>query len=133
MITGGTGFIGSHTVTLLLEKGFEVFLFDSFITSKESVITRIIDILRIKKLNVDKRLFLVRGDLRNKCDIEKVFNMALELGKPIDSVIHFGGLKSIKESISNPLDYWDVNVNGTLNLLKVMKENIKYLKYLIKT
>ena len=120
LVTGGAGFIGSHTVLLLLEKGFEVFIIDSFITSKTKVLNRILEILRISNIEAKERLHILKGDLRNKSDIDEIFNFAKKLRKPIDSVIHFAGLKSVSESIEDPILYWENNVIGTINLIEIM-------------
>ncbi len=122
LVTGGTGFIGSHTSLLLLEKGYEIFIIDSFENSSPKSLDKVLLIL--KKINIfaKDRIHLFECDLRIKDDIEKVFKKSLEIKKPIESVIHFAGLKSVSESNQSPLDYWENNVNGTINLLKVMKK-----------
>ena len=68
------------------------------------------------------KLHLFKGDLRKEEDIDKVFKYSLDIKKPIYSVIHFAGLKSISESNRYPLDYWDSNVVGTIKLLKIMEK-----------
>jgi len=123
LVTGGAGFIGSHTCLLLLEKGYIVFILDSFINSSEKSIKKISLILNKKGIKTEGKIYLIKGDLRSIEDIEKVFQMSLKLNKEIESVIHFAGLKSVGESVVNPLNYWDNNVNGTLNLLKIMEKN----------
>ena len=123
LVTGGAGFIGSHTCLLLLEKGYIVFILDSFINSSEKSIKKISLILNKKGIKTEGKIYLIKGDLRSIEDIEKVFQMSLKLKKEIESVIHFAGLKSVGESVVNPLNYWDNNVNGTLNLLKIMEKN----------
>ena len=120
LITGGAGFIGSHTCLLLLENGFVVFILDSFLTSSEKSIERVSKILDNKGINTKGKIYLVNGDIKNICDIERVFQLSRKLKKEIKSVIHFAGLKSVSESVINPLIYWENNVIGTINLLKVM-------------
>ena len=122
LITGGTGFIGSHTCLLLLEKGYEIFIIDSFINSSPKSIDRVLKILEKKNIYAKDSIHLFKGDLKIEDDIEKVFYKSFELNKPIESVIHFAGLKSVSDSNKAPLEYWESNVNGTLNLLKVMKK-----------
>ena len=122
LVTGGAGFIGSHTCLLLLEKGFVVFILDSFVNSSEKSIEKILLILEEKGIDTKEKIYLVQGDLRNLEDIEKIFQMSIRLKKEIESVIHFAGLKSVADSVMSPLNYWDNNVNGTLNLLKIMKK-----------
>ncbi len=121
-VTGGAGFIGSHTCLLLLEKGYVVFILDSFVNSYERSLERISYILKNKGINTNEKIYLIKGDIKNLSDIEKVFQMSIELNKEIESVIHFAGLKSVFESVINPLKYWDTNVRGTINLLKIMKK-----------
>ena len=121
-VTGGAGFIGSHTCLLLLEKGYVVFILDSFVNSYERSLERISYILKNKGINTNEKIYLIKGDIKNLSDIEKVFKMGIELNKEIESVIHFAGLKSVFESVIDPLIYWDNNVRGTINLLKIMKK-----------
>ena len=130
LITGGAGFIGSHTCLLLLEKGYEVFIFDSFVNSSERSIKNVALILKNKGIDTQGKIHLIEGDLKNSNDIEKVFQMSLKLKKEIQSVIHFAGLKSVSESIAKPLNYWENNVNGTINLLRLMsKYNCKNIVF----
>ncbi len=130
LVTGGSGFIGSHTCLLLLEKGYIVFILDSFVNSSKKSIENISLILYEKGIDISEKVYLIKGDLRNIEDIEKVFQMSVTLNKKIESVIHFAGLKSVAESVVNPLNYWENNVNGTLNLLKIMaKYNCKNIVF----
>jgi len=122
LVTGGAGFIGSHTCLLLLEKGYVVFILDSFFNSYKKSLGRISFILKNKGININEKIYLINGDIKNLGDIEKVFKMSIDLNKEIESVIHFAGLKSVFESVINPLIYWDTNVGGTINLLKTMKK-----------
>ena len=62
---------------------------------------------------------ITKGDIRNEGELDNLFNQSIKEGKPIKAVLHFAGLKSVRESVLN-LEYWDVNVNGSINLLKVM-------------
>tara|TARA_Y100001968_G_scaffold300867_1_gene312680 strand:+ start:400 stop:1446 length:1047 start_codon:yes stop_codon:yes gene_type:complete len=120
LLTGGSGFIGSHIALLLLERGFDVLILDSFINSSSNVIQRIKKYLDSKDLKYN--LETINGDIRDKKKLENIFIDSIDKFKPIDTVIHLAGLKSVSESLSNPLKYWDVNVIGTLNLLLTMKE-----------
>ena len=117
LVTGGAGFIGSHTSLVLLEKGYELFIIDSLVNSNNDVINKI---KKISNKNNDK-LHFYEGDLRDKAFLKTVFNRAYSMGKPIEAVIHFAGLKAVEESISEPIKYWSNNVNGTINLLELMK------------
>ena len=121
LLTGGAGFIGSHTCLILLERGFNVIVYDSFINSSK-------DSLENVKKNCNKQnnknkgnLSIINGDICDLNKLNKVFYQAKETNNFIDGVIHFAGLKSVRESVENPIKYWDINVNGTINLLKIME------------
>ena len=130
LITGGTGFIGSHTCLNLLESGFRVIIFDSFVNSSYLVYERLKTFFKEKFNNIDDILILKKGDIRDEDSIIEVFKLAKSRSFSIDAVIHFAGLKAVKESVQNPLMYWDVNVNGSISLLKVMqKYNCKTLVF----
>ncbi len=120
LLTGGSGFIGSHLALLLLERGFDVVIFDSFVNSSSNVIIRIKTYLDNKDLKY--KLETINGDIRDKKLLANIFIASIKENKPIDTVIHLAGLKSVSESLSNPLHYWDVNVLGTINLLLTMRE-----------
>ena len=120
LLTGGAGFIGSHIALLLLERGFDVLILDSFINSSSNVISRIKSYLDNK--DIKYKLETIKGDIRDKKILDNIFCRSIKDNKPIDIVIHLAGLKSVSESLTNPLHYWDVNVLGTLNLLLTMKE-----------
>lgn len=107
-ITGGAGYIGSHACVEFLERGFDVAIFDNFSNSSQEVINRIEHL-------ADSRLTLFKGDI---CDF-KALSQAMQEYLP-DSVIHFAGLKSVNESMTDPLSYYFVNVGGSLNVLKSM-------------
>ena len=123
LATGGLGFLGSHICLEILESGLDVLVVDSLINSSLDVIKRIEKILSTKNNSKVGKLFFRKGDIRNYEFLNNIFKEFLVLKKPIHSVIHLAGLKSVGNSIVDPLNYWDVNVNGTLNLLKVMKKN----------
>jgi UDP-glucose 4-epimerase len=110
LVTGGTGYIGSHTCVALLSEGHEVTLFDNLSNSQRTVVERIESI-------AGKRPAFVEGDVRDKDALRKVFAQA-----PVDAVIHFAGLKAVGESVAQPLRYYDCNVGGTLTLCEVMAE-----------
>ena len=119
LVTGGAGFIGSHTCYHLLEKGYEIFSIDSYINSSRESLKRINKLFKRNK-NFKNKLNVYEGDLRDEDFLNKIFKEAINHKKRIDAVIHFAGLKSVKESFYNPLQYWDANVNSSINLLKVM-------------
>ena len=122
LITGASGFIGSHICLLLLEKGFNICAFDSFINSSPKSLENVLKILMNNKINAESRMQIVKGDLINKKDINKTFERYLSLDKPIQGVIHLAGLKSVYESTIKPLSYWENNVVGSINLFETMKE-----------
>ena len=109
LVTGGTGYIGSHTVVELLSVGAEVIIIDNLSNSKELVVDR------IEKIT-GKRPKFIKCDLLDKEMLDKVFDTHPE----IDSVIHFAGLKAVGESCKLPLLYYHNNITGTVNLLESM-------------
>ena len=121
LVTGGTGFIGSHTCISLLEKDYKVIIFDSLINSSLNCIDKINKIININN-DKDNALHFIKGDLRDINSIEEVFKKAEISNSPIDAVLHFAGLKSVCDSINNPLDYWDNNLKGSINLVKSMEK-----------
>jgi len=129
-ITGGTGFIGSHTCLSLLEDGHILFILDSFINSSEKSLEKVSLILKKKNIDTKGKIYLVKGDIKDPNDIERVFQLSLNLKKVIEAVIHFAGLKSVSESLKNPLSYWENNISGTINLLNIMdKYNCKTIVF----
>ena len=123
LVTGGTGFIGSHTCLLLLEKGFKLYIIDSEINSSNNVLKRISNILNLSPEDYKKKISYYQGDIRDINLIERIFNEALYKNEPIEAVFHFAGLKSVFESNKYPIKYWDNNIVGTINLLKIMEKN----------
>ena len=125
LVTGGCGFIGSHTCLALLEKDYEVWVIDSLINSSS------IALERVQKLsNKRDNIRLLQGDLRDIDFVREVFFNAKNKYTTFSGVIHFAGLKSVAESIIQPLNYWDNNVIGSINLLRVMEEyNCKTLVF----
>ena len=120
LVTGGAGFIGSHTCLALLEKGYEVLVIDSYVNSHKNSLDRVIEVLKANKITKNVGIEIINADLRDEKVLDQLFCKYQKLGQPINAVIHFAGLKSVKESVINPLKYWDVNVNSTINLLSVM-------------
>ena len=118
LVTGGCGYIGSHTVCELLEKNYDVIIVDNSINSKEEVIEKIETI-------TGKKVKFYKYDLLNKESLEKVFKE-----NDIDFVIHFAGLKAVGESVEKPLLYYENNILSTINLLEVMQEyNVKKIVF----
>lgn len=111
LISGGTGFIGSHTCVELINAGYDVVVVDNLCNSKKEVLTRL-------KTITGKTIKFYEIDLRDKKALNKVFKK-----ENIDSVIHFAGLKAVGESVAKPLEYYDNNLISTLVLCEVMREN----------
>jgi UDP-glucose 4-epimerase len=109
LVTGGSGYIGSHTCVQLLEKGHEVIILDNLCNSKRSVVPV------IERLSGKTPLF-IEGDVRDDALLAKIFN-----DHSVDAVIHFAALKAVGESVNAPLEYYDTNVNGTLRLAHAMR------------
>jgi len=116
LITGGAGFIGSHTCLVLLEAGHDLVVLDDFSNSSPESLKRVRQLANLESSS--PRLQVVEGDIKSKSDLRKGFRA----GKSIDAVIHFAGLKAVGESVRKPLRYWDVNVAGSQSLLSVMRE-----------
>ena len=116
LVTGGSGFIGSHTCYSLLENNYDLFVIDSLVNSNIKSIERIKKMFMNKKIDISEKLKFFKGDLRKKKFIDSVFEKANEEKKSIEGVIHFAGLKAVSESVSQPLLYWENNVQGSLNL-----------------
>ncbi len=111
LVTGGTGYIGSHTCVELLNSGYEVVVFDNLFNSKEEVCDKIMEI-------TGKSVKFYKADLLDIESMRPVF----EENPDIAAVIHFAGLKAVGESVQKPLWYYENNIAGTLNLCKLMNE-----------
>ena len=120
LVTGAAGFIGSHICLVLLEKGYDIIGLDSFENSSPESLKRVVNIVQGDKVIKSGSLKVVEGDIRNKLFLKNVFEDSLNDKNPIDSVIHLAGLKSVFDSVQNPIKYWDYNVLGSLNLLDIM-------------
>ena len=118
LVTGGAGYIGTHTCVELLNAGFDVVVLDNFCNSKLE------SIKRVQKITA-KPITLVNGDVRDKNCLSAIFKQ-----HAIHAVIHFAGLKAVGESVANPVKYYDNNVMGSLALIEVMAEfNVKNLVF----
>ena len=122
LVTGGAGYIGSHTSSALIEANYDICILDSFINSSPISLERIQKIHNIDQKIYKERVKIFKGDVRDKKTVEKIFKSAIEENNPIQAVIHFAGVKSVEESVSNPLLYWDINVGGSRNLVEVMNK-----------
>jgi UDP-glucose 4-epimerase len=111
LITGGAGYIGSHTLIELSKANYDFIVYDNLSNSSSESLKRVSKIIK-------KDITFIEGDIRDKTKLNEVFSKY-----SIDSVIHFAGLKAVGESVEQPLKYYDNNVCGTLRLLEVMKEH----------
>lgn len=109
LVTGGAGYIGSHTCVQLLERNHDVLVFDNFSNSSITVIDRI-------KMITGKTIKFIEGDITNYDKLSEVMSYFTP-----DAVIHFAGLKSVAESINDPLTYYEINVLGLLNTIRAME------------
>lgn len=118
LITGGAGYIGSHTSIALMQAGYDVVVLDNLSNSQAEVIDRVAAIC-------GRRPVFVQGDVRDVTVLDQLFS-----SWPISGVMHFAGLKAVGESIGKPLEYYDNNVHGTLQLLAAMqKVGVKQLVF----
>ena len=120
LVTGGAGFIGSHTSLLLLQEGYDLVIYDSFLNSSQKVFKRFEKILDWDQTYLNKRIKVIKGDIRDKNLLDEIFRNYSLSSNPISAVLHFAGLKSVSESVIKPIAYWDVNLFGTKNLIEVM-------------
>ena len=122
LVTGGAGFIGSHICLMLLQNKYSLYILDSYINSFPESLDRVKILSKLDEEYISKNISIIKGDLRDKNSIKKVFLDAKAKGKTIEGVIHLAGLKSVSQSIVNPSIYWENNVISTINLLEVMKD-----------
>jgi UDP-glucose 4-epimerase len=111
LLTGGAGYIGSHTAIELNNAGHEVVIVDNLVNSKEDVVKRVEEI-------TGKEIPFVKADVRDRAAMDQIFR-----SYKIDAVIHFAGLKAVGESVAKPLEYYENNMNATFVLLDVMRNN----------
>jgi len=111
LLTGGTGYIGSHTAVVFVEAGHKAVIFDNLSNSQKGVVSC------IEKIT-GKAIPFVEGDVRDTPLLSKTIK-----DYQVDAVIHFAGLKAVSESVERPLEYFDNNVGGTFSLLHAMQEN----------
>ncbi len=109
LLTGGAGYIGSHTAVVLLQAGWSVVIVDNLANSS------LVAVERVREL-VGGDLAFHRVDIRDERALDDVF-----AAHDVDAVVHFAGLKAVGESVAKPLDYYDINVGGSVSLLKVMR------------
>lgn len=110
LVTGGAGYIGSHTCIALHEAGYDIMMYDNLSNSSRNAVNRVGSL-------IERPIEFIEGDIRDAVLLREIFDMHKFFG-----VIHFAGLKAVGESVAKPLMYYDNNVNGTITLLKIMKE-----------
>ena len=110
LVSGGTGYIGSHTCVELINSGHEVVIFDNLYNSQEDTLDKIKEITGVRPL-------FYKADMVNTDELRPIFEE-----NKFDAVIHFAGYKAVGESVKKPLEYYHNNIYGTLNLLSVMRE-----------
>lgn len=110
LVTGGAGYIATHTLIELNNSGYSFVVYDNFSNSSKEALKR------VEKI-INKKIVYIKGDIRDTKSLKKVFKKY-----NIDSVIHFAGLKAVGESVQKPLEYYDNNIVGTIRLLEVMKK-----------
>ena len=125
LITGGAGFIGSHTCLVLLEAGYRLIVLDNFSNGSPESLRRVQELVGAAAAS---RLVVVAGDIRSVDDLNRAFLAAggpmggeVQTSGQVEAVIHFAGLKAVGESIADPLAYWDGNVAGSVQLLAAMR------------
>lgn len=111
LVTGGAGYIGSHTCVELLNEGYEVVIMDNLYNSSQKAVDRIQEI-------TGKSVAFYKTDILDKEGMQEIFDK-----EKIDAVIHFAGLKAVGESVQKPLEYYHTNITGTLNLCDVMRDH----------
>ncbi len=111
LITGGCGYIGSHTCVELINAGFEIVVLDNLYNSKKESLKRVCEI-------TGKSIPFYECDIRDREGLDKIFKQ-----ENIEAVIHFAGLKAVGESCAKPLEYYENNVSGTVTLCEVMRDN----------
>jgi len=109
LVTGGAGYIGSHALVALVEAGYQVVVLDNLVNGSVKAVKR------AEKLTQNKIIF-IKGDVRDPSLLKTIFEKY-----DIDKVMHFAGLKSVGESVNFPIEYFDCNISGTINLIKAME------------
>ena len=112
LVTGGAGYIGSHTCVELLNAGYDVVVVDNLYNASEKSLERVKEI-------TGKDLTFYNADIRDKEALNKIF----EKESDTEAVIHFAGLKAVGESVAKPIEYYENNIAGTLNLCDVMRSH----------
>lgn len=111
MVTGGTGYIGSHTSVELIKRGYDIVIVDNFYNSSPKVLDRIEELTGVKPK-------FYKADVRDKAALDSIFEK-----EQIDAVIHFAALKAVGESVAKPLEYFENNISGTILLCEAMRDH----------
>lgn len=114
LVTGGAGFIGSHTIVELYAAGYDVLVADNLSNSSRQSLRRVEDI-------TGRLVPFTKIDLRDRAAVEQLFEDAVLKGQPFDACIHFAGLKAVGESVAKPYEYYSNNIGSTLNLINAMR------------
>ncbi|MCX2523449.1 UDP-glucose 4-epimerase GalE [Larsenimonas rhizosphaerae] len=118
LVTGGAGYIGSHTVVALMEAGHDVLVLDNLCNSSQQALERVATL-------VGREVPFMEGDIRNEALLDRLFET-----HDITSVVHFAGLKAVGESVAKPIKYYDNNVSGTLILCRAMdRANVRNIVF----
>ncbi len=112
LVTGGAGYIGSHTCVELLERGYDVVVIDNLVNSNPKSLDRVAEI-------TGKKVTFYQKDVRDRAALDQI----LDTHKDIDCCIHFAGLKAVGESVSMPLEYYDNNLNSTVTLCEALRDH----------
>ena len=110
LLTGGAGYIGSHTALVLLQAGYDVVVLDNLCNSSSESLVRVSSI-------VGRSITFVKGDIRNPASVSEILS-----NQSIDSVLHFAGLKAVGKSVSHPLSYYDNNIHGSRTILQACED-----------
>lgn len=111
LVTGGAGYIGSHTCVELLNAGYDVVVYDNLSNSSEKSLERV-------EALTGKKVKFYKGDILDRARLQEVFD-----NEKLESCIHFAGLKAVGESVAKPWEYYENNIAGTLTLVDVMRKN----------
>mmetsp|Transcript_14889 Transcript_14889/g.50095 ORF Transcript_14889/g.50095 Transcript_14889/m.50095 type:complete len:174 (+) Transcript_14889:48-569(+) len=127
LVTGGAGYIGSHTCLEMLNAGYDVVVMDSLYNATEEALNRVRQLHADEVAKSDgklktKDLKFVKIDLLEPEKLNALFKGAKDEGAQFDAVIHFAGLKAVGESVAKPIFYYENNISGTLNLVKAMEK-----------
>ena len=119
IVTGGAGYIGSHTCLSLLQNGYEIYVIDSLVNSYEISLKRVMNLYLLKG-GKDNKVNFFKGDIRDINLLSSIFEIAKKKDTPIVGVVHLAGLKSASDSFSEIIDYFEFNLQGSIELIKVM-------------